>query len=97
MLFRDIIAVYCENHTEHTNTLCGQNAEFLYVEAGGAYKNRAQVHMRQRGNCPATRLAEELHTLRATVAYTAHCSLTGLRNMSSCHYREASNVIRVLK
>jgi hypothetical protein len=28
MLFREIIAVYCENHTEHTNTLCGQNAEF---------------------------------------------------------------------
>jgi hypothetical protein len=21
------LAVYCENHTEHTNTLCGQNAE----------------------------------------------------------------------
>jgi hypothetical protein len=26
MLFRGIIAVYCEIHTEHTNTLCGQNA-----------------------------------------------------------------------
>jgi hypothetical protein len=29
MLFREIIAVYCENRTEHINTLCGQNAEFL--------------------------------------------------------------------
>jgi hypothetical protein len=28
MLFREIIAVYCENHTEHKNTLCGQNAEY---------------------------------------------------------------------
>jgi hypothetical protein len=28
MLFSEIIAVYCENHTEHINTLCGQNAEF---------------------------------------------------------------------
>jgi hypothetical protein len=28
MLFREIIAVYCENHTEHMNTLRGQNAEF---------------------------------------------------------------------
>jgi hypothetical protein len=28
MLFRETVAVYCENHTEHTNTLCGQNAEF---------------------------------------------------------------------
>jgi hypothetical protein len=22
MLFRDTVAVYCENHTEHTNTVC---------------------------------------------------------------------------
>jgi hypothetical protein len=29
MLFREIIAGYCENHTERTNTLCGQNAEFV--------------------------------------------------------------------
>jgi hypothetical protein len=25
MLFREIIAVYCENRTKHTNTPCGQN------------------------------------------------------------------------
>jgi hypothetical protein len=29
MLFREIIAVYCENHTEHINTLCGQNAVYI--------------------------------------------------------------------
>jgi hypothetical protein len=28
MLFREELAVYCENHMEHNNTLCGQNAEF---------------------------------------------------------------------
>jgi hypothetical protein len=39
MLFKEIIAIYCENHMEHTNTLCGQNAEFLYVQAGGTYSN----------------------------------------------------------
>jgi hypothetical protein len=27
MLFRERVAVYCENHTEHTNTLCGQKPE----------------------------------------------------------------------
>jgi hypothetical protein len=27
MLFRETVAVYCENHTEHTDTLCAQNAE----------------------------------------------------------------------
>jgi hypothetical protein len=28
ILFREIIAVYCENHTEHINTLFGQNSKF---------------------------------------------------------------------
>jgi hypothetical protein len=31
MLFRETVAVYCENHTEHINTLCGHNAEFLML------------------------------------------------------------------
>jgi hypothetical protein len=31
MLFGETIAVYCENHMEHINTLCGQNAETLYI------------------------------------------------------------------
>jgi hypothetical protein len=26
MLFRETVAVYCENHTEHTDTFCRQNA-----------------------------------------------------------------------
>jgi hypothetical protein len=31
MLFGETVAVYCENHTEHTDTLCGgQNAEYLF-------------------------------------------------------------------
>jgi hypothetical protein len=29
MLFRETAAVYFENHTEHTDTLCVQNVEFL--------------------------------------------------------------------
>jgi hypothetical protein len=39
MLFGETVAVYCENHTEHTNTLCGQNAGFLCVTAGGTYSH----------------------------------------------------------
>jgi hypothetical protein len=35
MLFGGIIAVYCENHMEHTDTLFGQNVEF--------YDNKARV------------------------------------------------------
>jgi hypothetical protein len=26
ILFRETVAVYCENHAEHIDTLCGQNA-----------------------------------------------------------------------
>jgi hypothetical protein len=29
MLFGETVAVYCENHTEHTDTLCGQNTGFV--------------------------------------------------------------------
>ena len=29
MVYREIIAVCSEIHTKHTNTLCGQNVEFL--------------------------------------------------------------------
>jgi hypothetical protein len=43
MLFRETVAVYCENHTEHTNTLCGQNAEFWYVKATGTSSNHRAV------------------------------------------------------
>jgi hypothetical protein len=41
MLFGETVAVYCENQMEHTDTLCGQNAEFWYsyVKAGGAYND----------------------------------------------------------
>jgi hypothetical protein len=30
MLFRETVAVYCENHTEHTNTLCERNAVLVF-------------------------------------------------------------------
>jgi hypothetical protein len=39
MLSRETVAVYCENHMEHTDTLCGQNEKFWYVKAGGKYSN----------------------------------------------------------
>jgi hypothetical protein len=40
LLFRERVAVYCENHTEHINTQCGQNAEFWYIKySGGTYSD----------------------------------------------------------
>jgi hypothetical protein len=38
MLFRETVVVYCENHTKCAKTLCGQNAVFQYVKAGGTCK-----------------------------------------------------------
>jgi len=32
MLYREIMAVCCEIHTKHINTLCGQNVELLNVQ-----------------------------------------------------------------
>ena len=32
MLYREIIAVCSQIHTDHINTLCGQNVEFLNVK-----------------------------------------------------------------
>jgi hypothetical protein len=43
MMFGETVAVYCENHTEHTDTLRGQNAEFRYVKASGTYTYRCAV------------------------------------------------------
>jgi hypothetical protein len=39
MVFKRDLAVYCQNHMEHTNTLCGENVEFKYDKAGGIYSN----------------------------------------------------------
>jgi len=34
MMFREVIAVFCESTSKHLNTLFGQNAEFFSVKAG---------------------------------------------------------------
>jgi hypothetical protein len=40
MLFKETVGVYCENHTNIPKyILCGQNAGFWYVNAGGKYTN----------------------------------------------------------
>jgi hypothetical protein len=33
------IAVYFQIHTKHVSVLCGQNANFLDVQAGGIYND----------------------------------------------------------
>jgi hypothetical protein len=42
MLLREIVAVYCENHAEHINRICVQEAEYN-VRAGGTYSNHCAL------------------------------------------------------
>jgi hypothetical protein len=37
MIFKEIIAVYTENHTKPVHILYAQNAELFIVNAGGTY------------------------------------------------------------
>jgi hypothetical protein len=39
MLFEKTLGLCCENHTKHTDTLFGQNAEFVYVDTCGIHSN----------------------------------------------------------
>jgi hypothetical protein len=50
MLFAETDAVYCENHMEHTDALCGQNAEVQCVKVGGTYSNHLALKSKKKGN-----------------------------------------------
>jgi hypothetical protein len=39
MLYREIIAVCSEIHTEHVNTMGGQEVEFVKVKPSGTYSD----------------------------------------------------------
>jgi len=54
MLYREIIAVYSENHTKHVNTLCGQKVELLNVKHGGTYIN----HWAVKGSVSVTKTSQ---------------------------------------
>jgi hypothetical protein len=39
VLFIEVIAVICENHTKYIPTLCGQNAEVIMVKKDKYFRN----------------------------------------------------------
>jgi hypothetical protein len=51
MLFRETLAVYCENHTQHTDTFCGQNAVY------SSYLTENTLRLREKAR-PVNILAE---------------------------------------
>jgi hypothetical protein len=42
-MFTEMVVVFSENHTEHTNTLCEQNTEFLNAKACGVYSYQCDL------------------------------------------------------
>ena len=45
MLYREVIAVCFEIHTEHEKTLGGQNVELFNIKSGGTYGDHCAVHI----------------------------------------------------
>jgi hypothetical protein len=43
MLFGERVAVYCENRTEHTKSLRGQNVGFWDLKSDGTYNNHCTL------------------------------------------------------
>jgi hypothetical protein len=66
MLYSEIIAVCCEIHPQHINTLCGQNVEFLNVSSSYravntlnlGYKNESVYAVQWNNRC----FFPEIHT-----------------------------------
>jgi hypothetical protein len=60
VLFREILAVYFENHTELVNALCGQNSELLVLKAGGRPTCNYYRALKAKGDEPSGSCATEL-------------------------------------
>jgi hypothetical protein len=93
MLYREIIAVCSEIHTKHTNTLCGQNVEFVNVKPGGTYSNHwAAAGQHQSQHKHATSLFKHCTIqTRAVRAFTA-VTVTGAPEANTAHCVTAHTV-----
>jgi hypothetical protein len=48
MPFRETVAVYCENHTEHTDTPCGLNAIYIHTYKFSSYLTGNTLRLRHK-------------------------------------------------
>jgi hypothetical protein len=65
MLYREIIAVCSQIHTKHTNTLCEQNVELLYVKLAALILGLIRLKPQQNKFCQTTLLMQ--------IAAQRHC------------------------
>ena len=72
MLYREIIAVCSQIHTEHINILCEQNVEFVSVKHGGTYS----YHYALKGHVTGSCLTRRRHTtVCGSVSEARHLSV----------------------
>jgi hypothetical protein len=45
MLLREAVAVCCENHMKHTNTVCGKNVDIEHIKAADKRTGLWRVNM----------------------------------------------------
>jgi ssDNA-binding Zn-finger/Zn-ribbon topoisomerase 1 len=64
MLFKEIIAVYCEDYKKPTHTLCGRNVELLNVIISGIYAVSSHCALKVRRKSKMFPNAEALYRIR---------------------------------
>jgi hypothetical protein len=97
MLFREAIAVYCENHTEHKRTLCEQRA------SGGKYSNHwASALISETAASTRTSVKEDYYSFILSSTLKMKATISGetfvLNNYQTTerHIAEESTVIRFI-
>jgi hypothetical protein len=88
MLFGETVAVYCENHTEHTNTLCGHFSPYL---TGNTLRLRYGAQL-----VNAVLGKQSLFIVRTIRNTQIHCVETSVRTSQETHYVSATEPNRLM-
>jgi hypothetical protein len=90
LLYGETVTVYCENHTEHTDTLCGQNAGSTLREIRIQYLTAHKVY--QSPLYPQEQLKALLHSEGQancwSVPHCLHCTAITAKALQCAHIRQ---------
>jgi hypothetical protein len=92
MLYREIIAVCSEIRSNHINTLCGQNVEFVNVKPGGTYSNQWALEAQIRGMSATTRSGFHTRLIDTLILFILCNEICfSLQNQQSAHAAHINN------